>query len=759
MRHEDKPQSGGDVDVTGVVDAAVHGTRTVAAAAAAPATLTMTAAHRGTVAGKRNGKRTMGRATPKAGSATIEVKDDDSPEDPLAVALAQDAPLTFTACEDAKVIARLPLRFKDMLPTICHQLEFRQRQATHQTSVDAERFRSKENPLTSPASLTAEATHYPAPPYQHAHMSDMVMRLLPIAVGYTRRCKTSFMHATENEEDSTAGDTTTQMSMSVEEHRQQQSADQAEEDAVGIAPALTQKTEHQIFRTQTTEKLLDYLFSSAPSTEGAGNVDHDEARRGFTVAACLSGLREVSSNTVEYTDLLRQMVALADARRGAEPKSAVGEAEVKLPAYVHDLLVGVEPSENVPAAATTIPLSESIAAASSAQHPTTTSGNTSHSTADEASRAPYTKALAAAAVQRMPVVSQTLRSTLDAVLPPRLFIYYSIHQEKAMAVQEQRQAAKLRLESLRRHMEVHRNDTNARAEIEALSSALAVEYEETLVGAIVVILQRTSDVQSPRNYLAHLERTLDDVLREVKARCCGRPLKLTSTSSMKQRPQHHTASPPTLSSGSKTLLAPPGKTREVKENVHILSLPNNPVCTRTLKPLPAQPTPTSVSGGGSATVASTLNVLEANKERTLVQLNLLGEELLRQVTVDLPERGILFRRILDEAQLSIDARAILARERFKATQEHLLDGQDVREATEARRGTLEGEVAELRSQLAYVTARRVALKAWVEEKKAAEVQANRERVHFETSLRERLKAHTEKVKIAQDAARRGSLTG
>ncbi|CAB75568.1 hypothetical protein LMJF_04_0690 [Leishmania major strain Friedlin] len=682
-------------------------------------------------------------------------EEDKFPEDPLAVAFALDAPLTFTARDNPRVVARLPLRFKDVLPTVCHQLQFRQRQATHQTSVDADSYSTKSNPLSSPVPPTADATSYAQPPYQHAHLSDMVMRLLPIAVGQGRSCKTAMMHPSDSDEDPAAAATTVAAAAAhgpenTDKHLHQQQlaasakarAGREAADAVLCAPARVPVLEDELYRKWAAEQILDYLFTSPTSADGAGSVDRDEARRSFTVAACLSGMREVPAGTVEYVDLLRRMLALADSRRGAEPNDAVDDADVDLPAYVRDVLVGVLPPENAPAA---------------------DAANT------------------ASAVERLPVVTTTLRSTLDAVLPPRLFLYYLIHQETAVAVQQQRQAAQQRQARLRRHLETHPDDVSVLEEIETLREALASEYAEVPVGAVLVTLERTSDVQAPRDYLVKLEQTLDEVLQKVQARCCGRPLQLIRTNTARpscSRPQH-TASASAASSGSPSSFdpSPPpdtqlkqknasssvkaasAKGREAPAAVTILATPDKWVCTHTLKPLPAQPVATSVSGGGSATVAATLNVLELNKERTLVQLSLLGEELLRQVTVDLPERGILLRRLLDEAQLSIDARAILARERCKATQEHLLDGQDAREATAAQCKVLESEVAELRSRLAYVTARKAALGAWVEEQKAQELTASRERAHFERNLRERLVAHTERVKAAQDAERRSSLPG
>ncbi|CBZ23302.1 hypothetical protein LMXM_04_0690 [Leishmania mexicana MHOM/GT/2001/U1103] len=719
---------------------AVHATK-----AAAAATLTV-AVQQGDASGTHSEK-----GAPDDSMLEVHVSaagsDDKYPEDPLAVALAQDASLTFTARDDPRVIARLPLRFKDMLPTICHQLQFRQRQATHQTSVDADSYSTKSNPLSSPAPPTADATSYAHPPYQHAHLSDMVMRLLPIAVGQGRSCKTAMMHPSDNEEDTTAA----RGPGNADRHCHQQQpaasakarADHEAVDAVLNAPARVPVLEDQLYRTWATEQILDYLFSSPTSADGAGSVGRDEARRSFTVAACLSGMREVAADTVEYVELLRQMVSLADSRCGADPNDAADDADVDLPAYVRDVLVGVLPTENAPAAAA--------------------ASNT------------------VSAVERVPVVTTTLRSTLDAVLPPRLFVYYLIHQETAVAVQQQRQAAQQRQARLRCHLETHPDDLSVLEEIDTLGEALASEYTEVPVGAVLVILERTSDVQAPREYLVKLEQTLDEVLDKVQARCCGRPLQLTSTSTPSPpRPrQQHTASAPAASGGSPSLLSPSprpntrlqqrnasssvktasAKGREAPTAVTILATPDKWVCTHTVKPLPAQPVATSVSGGGSATVAATLNVLELNKERTLVQLSLLGEELLRQVTVDLPERGVLLRRLLDEAQLSIDARAILARERCKATQECLLDGQDAREATAAQCKVLESEVAELRSRLAYVTARKAALRAWVEEQKARELTVSRERAHFEHNLRERLLAHTERVKAAQDAERRSSLPG
>ncbi|KAI5689045.1 Axonemal dynein light chain [Leishmania braziliensis] len=715
----------------------------------------------GDVAGKHSDRDALDDAMLQVGLSTVGVED-KCPEDPLAVVFAQDAPLTLTARDDPCVIAHLPLRFKDVLPAVCHQLQFRQRQATHQTCVDADSFSTKDNPLTSPAPPTVDAASHPPPPYQHAHVSDMVVRLLPIAVGQARSCKTALMHPEEDEEDPTAATAAHGPESTDEQQQQQQSAastekraDHEAEDAVQGAPALAPVSEHQLYRTRATEQLLEYFFSSPTPADGADSVDRDEARRSFTVAACLSGMREVPSGTVEYVELLREMVSLEDSLRDAKPDETAVDAVVHLPPYVRDLLVGVSPTESTPAAASLA----SSGVASGVKNVALRTANGS-----------------VAAVERVPVVTTTLRSTLDAVLPPRLFLYYSVHHATAVAVHQRRQAAQRRQAHLRRHQEAHPDDVKGLEEMEALREALAGEYMEAPVGVVLVILERTSDVQAPRDYLLKLEQTLNEVLDTVRARCCGRPLKLIRTSTAHQpapKQQRHTASAPAASglspgtrlkqenasSSSSSMKAASAKGQKAPATTIILATPDKQVCTRTLKPLPAQPAAMSASGGGSATVFSTLNVVELNKERTLVQLSLLGEELIRQVTVDLPERGVLLRRLLDEAQLSIDACAILARERSKATQEHLLDGQDVREATVVQCKVLESEVAELRSRLAYVTAHKAALRMWVEEQKARELAVSRERVNFETSLQERLTAHTERVKMAQDAARRSSLPG
>ncbi|KAG5507906.1 hypothetical protein JIQ42_07198 [Leishmania sp. Namibia] len=778
MHNADALHVASDVEGNGAPDAAVNARRTAAAAATAAA-LTAAVPHGG-VAGERNNKDELEDAMLQVGVKAAAVKD-HYPEDPLAIAFAQDAPLTFTARDDPRVIARLPLRFKDVLSTLCHQLQFRERQATHQTAVDADSFCAKGNPLSAPPQPREEETSYPPPPYQHAHLSNLVVRLLPIAVGQTRRCKTSFMHPKDTEEYPTAAPATAaaahRLESTEEQHHYGKSAASAQpedgheaEDAVRGAPV----SEDQLYRTQAAEQLLGYLFSS-PSL--AGGVGRDEARRGFTVTACLSGMREVSSDTAEYVELLRQLVSHADSRQCAEPNDATNDVDVYLPAYVRDLLVGMPPTESAPAAASLAGIiaaasSTSVTTARSVQNTTAGSSKPSSGSVGGADAAQRTAAGTVAAVERTPVVATTLRSALDAVLPPRLFIYYSIHRETAVAVQEQRRAAQHRHAFLCRHLEAHPEDANGVAEMEALREALAGEYAEAPVGVILVLLERTSDVQAPRDYLVKLERTLDEVLERVQARCCGRPLQLKSANTAQQSRslrQQHTASAPSPPSlpGTKlkqgninsSVKASLGKGREAPTRTTILATPEKQVCTRTLKPLPAQPAALSASGGGSATVAATLNVLELNKERTLVQLSMLGEELLRQVTVDLPERGILLRHLLDEAQLSIDAHAILARERFKATQEHLLDGQDVREAMVAQCKVLDSEVAELRSRLAYVTARKAALEVWAEERRAREQAASRERTHFETNLRERLTAHAERVKEAQDAARRSSLPG
>ncbi|KAK7202081.1 Axonemal dynein light chain [Novymonas esmeraldas] len=708
--------------------------------------------------------------------------DDEQRGDPLAIAFADEAPLTFTARDDPRVVARLPLRLCDLLPVVCQQLQYRQRQATHQTSVDATPYEPAAHPLSAPPApqrqqqqqqQQAPASGHPQPPYAHAHLSDMVVRLLPTAVGLAPPCTTALMHPNEaHDTDMAASSTTTDAAPAAPPA----AAAEAERNH-----ADTPVPEHTLYRMQATEKILDYLLPSpAPSPTTAtttaaaaaadvGSPDRDEARQRFTIEACLSGLREVACDSAEYVLLLQQLIDAADAAAAAaaptDDDDDDGDGDgadtfLDVPAYVRQLLLGTPPPAKT----------------------TPTSPNSRHGGAGEDGgrgrrsrgvRIPAAvgggSGLTYGAVERAPVVTSTLRATMDAVLPPRLFVYFAAHHETAVAVQRQRRSAQQRQAHLRRHLAAHPDDAAGQAELEALGEALVGELAEAPVGAIFIILERTSDVQAPRDYLAKLEHTVDDVLREVQARCCGRPLRLANSSSA---PVSHTPSPPPsaagagkstkLKSGRSTSTAGHSRSAAAGDatlTTTILATPDKSVCTRTLKPPGAQPAAVSISGGGSATVAATLNVLELNKERTLVQLSLLGEELLRQVTVDLPERGVLLRRLLDEAQLSIDARAIVARERAAATLERLLDGQDAREVTVEQSHALTSEVDALHARLAYVKARKAALKTGVEERRARELVASRERAHFETSLRERLTLHTERVKAAQDAARRSSLPG
>lgn len=809
---------------------------TAAAAAAAPSSAFISAVVKGT-SGARTTAAAAGTTQAPHGTLASPFAPDESSEnlpgagqelnlrddfahDPVATAYAEEAPLTFTARDDPRVVARLPLRFCDVLRTVHHQLEYRRRQATHQTAVEAfadptSRSGEPRNVHCTPAQPTAvDGAEPQGRLYEHAHLSDLIVRLLPVAVGEERACKTAMMHPSEGDKAGTnsggAATPSTSNAASTGTRTTQSPAvspTAAADDEVEAAVRGTSHTallpEQELYRIAATEQLLDYLFCPPPTTRpaggvvdaaaaAAGGIARDEARREYTVAACLNGLREVPSDSVEYAEVLHQLIAAADARvHGADggeaadkdnergPAASSALTDVLLPSYVRQVLIGLQP-----------PGAAAMAGSKSKSKPAAAAASAARGQAAKLVITPSAAAaaLTAAAPERRPVVTATLRSTLDAVLPPRLFVYYTIQRDAAEQVQQQRRATMLRQTRLRQHIEAHPDDANAAAELDALAEALASDYAQMPVGAVMVVLERASEVQAPRDYLLKLEQTVDEVLQCVQARCCGRPIRLISSNSAQQS-RHPAPSPPPASTTlvplpPSTAAPPPRSASAAKTNVlggtsdmakaaakaaerernalnstKILATPSKPVCTRTLKPPPAQPAAISISGGGSATVAATLNVLELNKQRTLVQLSLLGEELVRQATVDLPERGVLLRRLLDEAQLSLDARAILVRERTTATQEHLLDGQDAREAAVTQGDGLQKEVAELRARQAYVLARKAALVAAVEGRKTREAAARQERLDYQESLRERLAGHTERVKAEQDAARRGSMAG
>ncbi|KPI83032.1 hypothetical protein ABL78_7950 [Leptomonas seymouri] len=650
--------------------------------------------------------------------------------DPLEEAFARDAPLTFTARDHPRVVARFPLHFNEMLITIDQQLQYRQRQAAHLDSVDAAPSLPQSSLASRSRGLSGSDDYPPA--------SDFIGERLPFAVGRAPGCKTKMTHP--------------ETGAAVQEENPSAAV------ATSKEPELSVADEQRLYRERVAEEVLDYLLSpSSPrhfdAAEDASGEDGtpqqrdaaDEQRHAM-VEACLSGLREIPSDSVEYRGILHHLIQISDAQAASaqhqqqqqEPESdELVVPDVDVPRYARQLLAGCN-SPDGGIVATPVVAAERASTSLAGAEP------------------------------RVPVVASTLRATLDAVLPPRMLLYYIISYDVALEVQQQRRAAQAQQEALRQILLEHPNDRSSQEELEEWTTLLAERYAHTPVGMVLVLMERTSDVQTPRAYLKGLEQSLEEVLMHCNARCCGRPLRLsTSAQNAQQQAPFSLAAAvraaittfsPTKPADSKTKGEKGSlKSRTAAATLSILSAMKDPVCTRTTRPPPARPAALSSSGGGSASVTTTLNVLELNKERRLVHFDLLGEELLRQVTVDLPERGVLLRRLMDEARLSLEARGVLARERVYATQERLLEGQDAREALTEVHAQLESEAAQLRERLAFLQARKAGLKAWTEERKTRAAAEERRRIEFEVKLSERLTMHTAAMKAAQDAARYSAL--
>lgn len=659
-------------------------------------------------------------------------EDADSPYfagqvDPLAEAIASDAPMDFTARDDPHVVARLPLAFCDLLPTMDQQLLYRQRQEAHQTAVDAP-------PPLPPPRLTSSSTKQPA-------VSDFVWERLPLAVGRVPGCKTQLRHGSAATEGANGNAVNNSISGSSSSNAKANNA---------TAGVNSVAEEQRQYRERVAEEVLDYLLCpTASQSHHQQQHQASDEKRYEMVESCLSGLREVPPDTVEYGEVLSRLVAAADAASNSshnhnqqqqqQQQHVDGDGadmEVNLPSYVRPLLTGRP-----------------------------TSGRERPRGAAPASVLPVGNDGTASAAPRATVVASTARAALDALLPPRMLLYYLVSYEAAVAVQEQRRSALAQQAELRQAVQEHPDDQQSAAALAALSELLTGPYARTPVGVVLVVLERTSDVQAPREYLKGLEGSVDEILARCRARCCGRALKVVASV---QNAQHPPASA-TLAPHRPAQVKPNGDKTKPKSRTAaagaatatttttLLSTEKNPVCARTTRPLPARPTALSSSGGGSASVVTTLNVVELNAERRLVQLDLLGEELLRQVTVDLPERGVLLRRVLDEAHLSLDARGVVARERVAATQQSLLEGQDAREALAAAQARLSEEAEALRQRLAFLTARKAGLTAWAEERVARASVERHARVDFAEQLRRRLTAHTEAVKAAQEAARQSAM--
>jgi dynein light intermediate chain len=133
---------------------------------------------------------------------------------------------------------------------------------------------------------------------------------------------------------------------------------------------------------------------------------------------------------------------------------------------------------------------------------------------------------------------------------------------------------------------------------------------------------------------------------------------------------------------------------------------------------------------------------------------MLFDELLRQVTIECPERGLLLRRVRDEMTVTIDAYAALYAEGIDySTNRGVSAFKHVPEMTAATT-RVEAEVKDLRSQLKKLEAKHAALARSVQVQREQTARRHDEERLFLARAQQRLEDQLAAVNEAQAAQRR-----
>ena len=137
--------------------------------------------------------------------------------------------------------------------------------------------------------------------------------------------------------------------------------------------------------------------------------------------------------------------------------------------------------------------------------------------------------------------------------------------------------------------------------------------------------------------------------------------------------------------------------------------------------------------------------------------DMLADELLRQVTIDQPERGLLLRRVRDEARMTLEAYQSLHGAASQYGAKKLLEGAMGVPQMQERIARLTSETDALHKQLRQLEARHASLLRCVEEQVQADTRRHNEEKAFLENSKKRLQQHLEAVKQAQEQERRALM--
>lgn len=136
---------------------------------------------------------------------------------------------------------------------------------------------------------------------------------------------------------------------------------------------------------------------------------------------------------------------------------------------------------------------------------------------------------------------------------------------------------------------------------------------------------------------------------------------------------------------------------------------------------------------------------------------MLGDELLRQVTIDQPERGLLLRRIRDEARMTLEAYQSLHQASTQYGAQKLTEGARGCPEMLERIAQLTAETTSLHHEVKRLEARHTSLLRSVDEQIASDTRRHNEEKAFLDNSRKRLQQHLDNVKQMQEQERRALM--
>ena len=136
---------------------------------------------------------------------------------------------------------------------------------------------------------------------------------------------------------------------------------------------------------------------------------------------------------------------------------------------------------------------------------------------------------------------------------------------------------------------------------------------------------------------------------------------------------------------------------------------------------------------------------------------MLFDELVRQVTIDGPERGLLLARVRDEIRMTLDAYTTLYEASVTYSANKMSQATRTLPEMRARMSVLRDETDVLKKELSRLQAKHAAMQRCVEEQQAADHKKHAEERVFLEGLKLRLQKHLDFVKETQENERRKAL--